>query len=480
MADMAIRLAQEPAAAAATSCAGPSCSDGRRGVADRRRPRSARDQPSGRRDARCRRHRRYHDLLDRRARRRLAGAARRAAQRRRGLFFGDRPLCTVLRPRFLTPRSTASCRTRVARAAAGLRQGARPRARRPGVPRAVPPARLGGDAARASTPASATPSPTVAARRVLRRTSAAGCSSPSTTPRRRPARRTTTCWPRSSSACRSCASSCSSYEVRPLPGAAPACCTRCSTRTSSGPGARDAAAHRHPRLARGADVQRVRALRRTTSRAQGIECVIADPREVRVPRRQADAAGDCHIDLIYKRVLISELVERGGMDHPVVRAVRDRAVCMVNPFRCKILYKKASLAVLTDERNAGTVHAERAAGDRRRTSRGRAWSRSGRRRSTAQRGRPAAVRRGEPRAARAQAERRLRRQGHRARLGRSTTPRGRRRSRTALAEPYIVQERDRAAERAVPELVGRQACTSSTACWTPPRSSSTARTWTAA
>jgi hypothetical protein len=39
------------------------------------------------------------------------------------------------------------------------------------------------------------------------------------------------------------------------------------------------------------------------------------------------------------------------MDHPVVRAVLDRAVCMVNPFRCKILYKKTSLAVLSDENN---------------------------------------------------------------------------------------------------------------------------------
>jgi uncharacterized circularly permuted ATP-grasp superfamily protein len=36
----------------------------------------------------------------------------------------------------------------------------------------------------------------------------------------------------------------------------------------------------------------------------------------------------------------------------VVRAVRERAVCMVNPFACKILHKKASLAVLSDERNA--------------------------------------------------------------------------------------------------------------------------------
>lgn len=86
-------------------------------------------------------------------------------------------------------------------------------------------------------------------------------------------------------------------------------------------------------------------------RSQGLECIIADPREVEY-RDGKLMAGDFHITLIYKRVLISELVERGGLDHPVVRAVRDRAVCMVNPFRCKILHKKASLAVLSDERNA--------------------------------------------------------------------------------------------------------------------------------
>jgi len=62
--------------------------------------------------------------------------------------------------------------------------------------------------------------------------------------------------------------------------------------------------------------------------------------------------GDYHITLIYKRVLISELVERGGMDHPVIQAVRAGAVCMANTFRCKILFKKASFAVVSDERNA--------------------------------------------------------------------------------------------------------------------------------
>ena len=86
--------------------------------------------------------------------------------------------------------------------------------------------------------------------------------------------------------------------------------------------------------------------------AQGVECVIADPRDVEYTNGRLYAAGR-PIDLIYKRVLITELVERGGIDHPIVRAVRDRKVCMVNPFRCKILHKKASLAVLSDERNAG-------------------------------------------------------------------------------------------------------------------------------
>lgn len=85
-------------------------------------------------------------------------------------------------------------------------------------------------------------------------------------------------------------------------------------------------------------------------RSQGIECVIADPREMDYHDGKL-YAGDFPVDLIYKRVLITELVERGGLDHPVIRAVLDRAVCMVNPFRCKILYKKTSLSVLSDERN---------------------------------------------------------------------------------------------------------------------------------
>ena len=84
----------------------------------------------------------------------------------------------------------------------------------------------------------------------------------------------------------------------------------------------------------------------------GLRAVIADVRDCALIAGRLFAAGD-PVDLIYKRVLISELLDRCGMDHPVVRAVRTGAVCMANPFRCKILHQKASLAVLSDERNAG-------------------------------------------------------------------------------------------------------------------------------
>lgn len=86
--------------------------------------------------------------------------------------------------------------------------------------------------------------------------------------------------------------------------------------------------------------------------AMGVKSVIADVRDCELVNGRLVAAGT-PIDLIYKRVLIHELVAKGGLEHPIVRAVRTGAVCMVNPFRCKVLHKKASLAVLSDERNSG-------------------------------------------------------------------------------------------------------------------------------
>lgn len=93
------------------------------------------------------------------------------------------------------------------------------------------------------------------------------------------------------------------------------------------------------------------ALYRDYFESMGVRCVIADVRDCELVGGRLVAAGT-PVDLIYKRVLIHELIGEGGLDHPIVRAVRTGAVCMVNPFRCKVLHKKASLAVLSDEDNA--------------------------------------------------------------------------------------------------------------------------------
>jgi hypothetical protein len=95
-------------------------------------------------------------------------------------------------------------------------------------------------------------------------------------------------------------------------------------------------------------------------KGQGLTAQIVDPREVEY-RDGALYDGDFRIDLIYKRVLITELIERMGTDNPIVHAVRNHDVCMVNPFTCKLLYKKAALAVLSDERNADIYTADETA-----------------------------------------------------------------------------------------------------------------------
>jgi hypothetical protein len=92
-------------------------------------------------------------------------------------------------------------------------------------------------------------------------------------------------------------------------------------------------------------------LSRDYFQSMGAECIITTPDALTYTGGKLHDASGMAIDLIYKRVLIHELIEECGLDHAMVRAVVDGAVCMINPFSCKPLHKKASLAVLSDERN---------------------------------------------------------------------------------------------------------------------------------
>ncbi len=59
--------------------------------------------------------------------------------------------------------------------------------------------------------------------------------------------------------------------------------------------------------------------------------------------------GPFEIDLIYRRISIQEFLMRFDLTHPLVRAYRERTVCVVNSFRSELAHKKAMFALLTDE-----------------------------------------------------------------------------------------------------------------------------------
>jgi hypothetical protein len=88
-----------------------------------------------------------------------------------------------------------------------------------------------------------------------------------------------------------------------------------------------------------------------------VRAIMCDPRALEY-RNGHLWAGDFRVDMIYKRVLISEMIARMGIDNPIVQAVRDHAVLMTNSFSCKLMAKKASFAFLSDERNAHLFTAE--------------------------------------------------------------------------------------------------------------------------
>jgi len=84
--------------------------------------------------------------------------------------------------------------------------------------------------------------------------------------------------------------------------------------------------------------------------ARGIPALVSDPRDLVFDGRTLSAQGR-KIDLVYRRVLINDIVSNPEECKALVQAYESRAVCVANTLRCKIPHKKAFFAVLTDERN---------------------------------------------------------------------------------------------------------------------------------
>jgi hypothetical protein len=88
--------------------------------------------------------------------------------------------------------------------------------------------------------------------------------------------------------------------------------------------------------------------------ARGVRTIVCSPDELEY-EGGALRRGDFKIDVVYKRVIIHELLTLCGESHPLLRAYADGRVCLVNSFRCKPLHKKAAFELLTDEWGASAL-----------------------------------------------------------------------------------------------------------------------------
>lgn len=83
----------------------------------------------------------------------------------------------------------------------------------------------------------------------------------------------------------------------------------------------------------------------------GVPTIVCDPRDLEFDGTRLAAQGR-PIDLVYRRVLVNDILQRPGDCAALVKAYEARAVCVANTLRCKLPHKKAFFAVLTDPANA--------------------------------------------------------------------------------------------------------------------------------
>ncbi|HEX6976397.1 MAG TPA: hypothetical protein VF147_18450 [Vicinamibacterales bacterium] len=85
--------------------------------------------------------------------------------------------------------------------------------------------------------------------------------------------------------------------------------------------------------------------------AAGVPTVACDPRELAIENGALRVKGR-EIHLVYRRVLVNDIVARQEDCAALLDAYASGLVCVANTLRCKLAHKKAFFAVLTDPRNA--------------------------------------------------------------------------------------------------------------------------------
>lgn len=85
--------------------------------------------------------------------------------------------------------------------------------------------------------------------------------------------------------------------------------------------------------------------------SKGHSAIICTPQELEFANGRL-RCGEFEIDIVYKRLLVNEYLPIMEEHPALLDAYLARAICMVNPFRSKLIHKKALFAVLTDQRRA--------------------------------------------------------------------------------------------------------------------------------
>ncbi|HWX39932.1 MAG TPA: circularly permuted type 2 ATP-grasp protein [Blastocatellia bacterium] len=114
-------------------------------------------------------------------------------------------------------------------------------------------------------------------------------------------------------------------------------------------------ADRKPNIAivdyRGLPTQREFELFKDFFESSGYPATIADPRDLEI-RNGVLFHGDFKIDLVYRRLLVTEFLQKVDECQALLEAYSSGAVVMVNSFRTKYVHKKMLFGILTDERNS--------------------------------------------------------------------------------------------------------------------------------
>lgn len=79
----------------------------------------------------------------------------------------------------------------------------------------------------------------------------------------------------------------------------------------------------------------------------GVRAAVCSPEELTYDGTELRTGGS-RVDLVYRRLLVSDFLAHYDLRHPLAAAYRNGAVCVASSFRCKFTHKKMALAMMCD------------------------------------------------------------------------------------------------------------------------------------